>query len=389
MSQKRATGQHVSALLACALVLTLVVVVAFLSPAPGFQGDRRPSSYFTADSGGKAAFLVLNQLFPAVQRWNQSFRLLEYGFDSELESILVMGPTRPLTPTEVAALERWIVNGGQLIVVADTPWPVQEKPERLAILKKPGEGPHDPPGEPEDFLKDHGFEFVPLGEGDGTARLGSRFALKPGDFTVLIESAAGTVAAFKEIGEGQLVVVADSLTFSNSRLKDLPSNLTWLARQIGEWGSSRVDFDEYHLDLGERRPLVSVMASFGATPWGLACLQVGLASLLYLVGTRRRFGKIEDPEPEPARDPMTLMESRAGLLRTARARRLVVQLIDRHRKRGQSRRFTAAIEGEGCGPLEREYQDILQRSSRQTLGPSETDLLRLARLAGEIVRRPQ
>lgn len=248
-----------------------------------------------------------------------------------------------------------------------------------------------PTAKPEDYLKRHGFEILAAGPaGDAEAELFvSGFALKQGDFSVLVESGGQVLAAVKPIGDGELVVVADSLTFSNLRLKEHPSNLAWLARVIDDWGSTRVDFDEYHLGLGERRPFSAMLAGFLATPWGIGCLQLGFAGLLYLLGTRRRFGMIQDPAPASPRDPMALLESRAGLLRAARARRLVVQLIDRHRQRSQSRRFPTAADGRDGSEHEPEYQHLLLQSDRPNSDLNDTDLLRLARLAGNSPRSPE
>jgi hypothetical protein len=135
-------------------------------------------------------------------------------------------------------------------------------------------------------------------------------------------------AIIKTFRKGRIVYVSDPYAFSNSSLGKT-DNAVWLAERCSEWGS-RVRFDEYHLGFAEQRGLISMAAMFAVTPWGLICVQLSLAGLVYLVGCRRRFGRPLDELPIERTNPIETVQALGGLLKSTRARALAARTVQQH-----------------------------------------------------------
>ena len=117
-----------TAAVASGLCIVLIVIIAALSASPSDDTLlRRPSTFFTDQSGARAIYLVLQQVLPSAEQWRFPFTELERPSNSGLLTLIVMGPMTQLGQTEAAALDAWIESGGQLILASRPGWPMQKR----------------------------------------------------------------------------------------------------------------------------------------------------------------------------------------------------------------------------------------------------------------------
>jgi hypothetical protein len=275
--------------LAAGLCVILIALIAALSAKPSNDTIlQRPSTFFTDPSGAKAIYLVLQRLLPSVEQWRLPLtELTEPARRKAGASFIAMGP-EPLGQAEARALDNWISSGGQLILAIKGDWAVQGSPKDVRKT----------------FLLQHGISAV--------SRSGS----------------AASTAVTKNIGKGRIIYVPDSHAFSNSNLART-DNAVWLAERCEEWGGG-VLFDEYHLGFVQQRGLVALVALFVATPWGLACVQLSLAGLVYIFGCRRRFGRPKEELPIERTNPIETVQALGGLFKSAGARALAARAMQQH-----------------------------------------------------------
>ncbi len=110
---------------------------------------------------------------------------------------------------------------------------------------------------------------------------------------------------------------------------------------------------------------------------------VALAGLVYLLGTRRRFGPRLEVADRAPRSPVSLVRARAGLLRSAGAGRLAIQLIERYRQRRPQGGPKAPPRAD---PQLERYRELLERAERSPRLPDRAVLV-LGRMAGELTRK--
>ena len=281
-----------TAAVASGLCIVLIVIIAALSASPSDDTLlRRPSTFFTDQSGARAIYLVLQQVLPSAEQWRFPFTELERPSNSGLLTLIVMGPMTQLGQTEAAALDAWIESGGQLILASRPGWPMQ---------KRTGDA----------FAKNY------LDRHDLYRHGGLKGA------TALAQT------QMKSVGKGRIIYVPDNYAFSNETLRT-SDDAVWLAERSAEWGGA-VGFDEYHHGFGLQRGLLPVAATFAATPWGLLCLQLALAAALYLFGFKRRFGKPLDELPVERTNPIETVHAIGGLFEAAHARALSARVIHQH-----------------------------------------------------------
>ncbi len=311
-----------------ALCVALILIVAILSSNPTSDTFRqRPSTFFTDGSGARASYLVLEQVLPQVEQWRLPLSEMASLPESTPSTLIVMQPIIPLSMGEAAALDGWMTSGGQLILATDRPW----------MVAGPGGDLQ------EDYLERHGIETDT-------------------DTEVEFED---SVAASRvvTIGAGRIVYVPDPYAFSNGTLAET-DNAVWLVDQCDGWGGT-VRFDEYHHGFGQQRSFTAIMAPFLVSPWGLVCLQLGLAGAVYLLGYKRRFGRPVDPLPPERTSPLETIEALGGLFEAADAKRFSARAIHQY--------LSARLSGVLKRPA-----DLMDPAGRQRLakriGVSETDL---------------
>ncbi len=94
----------------CLLVLVIAATVLF-----GGEGGQKleiPSSYSTASSGAKAAYLMLAQSGYNVQRWEKPISELP---QQSRATLIIAGPVEAPTRSERKRLKEFLANGGRVI----------------------------------------------------------------------------------------------------------------------------------------------------------------------------------------------------------------------------------------------------------------------------------
>ena len=278
--------------LALGLCVVLMIVIAMLSTEPSSDTFlRRPSTYFTDPSGARAAYLVLERVLPSVDQWRLPLTDLKppdrrHG----VATLIAMGP-EAAGQGESTALDLWIASGGQLILAANADWTIQRSASEKSV---------------KNFLARHGIES------DAAARRGVNGAI------------------IKPVGLGRIVYVSDRLAFSNDNLRTT-DNAVWLVERCTEWGGGAL-FDEYHLGFGQQRGFTSLISMFAVTPWGLVFVQLALAGVVYIFGSKRRFGRPVAELPVERTNPLESVQAVAGLFANARARGLCAKTIYQYLK---------------------------------------------------------
>lgn len=290
-----------TAILAGGTCAILIAAITLLSvDTPGDFINRRPSTFFSDRTGTRALLLVLQQVMPATDQWRRPFSELPRQSAAARSTLIVMSPEEALTEAEAATLDRWIASGGQLVLATNKEW----------RIRKPVKS--EKPAKEED-------EFISQGY---LARNG----LQP-KVDVSGENAIAT-AITKNMGAGRIVFVSDPYAFSNETLRTT-DNAVWIAVRTSEWADT-ILIDEYHHGFGQRRDMMPLFGAFLLSPWGFVCMQLALAGAIFMLGTRRRFGRPIEELPLERTSPIEAVEALGGLFETARARVLSVRTIHQY-----------------------------------------------------------
>jgi hypothetical protein len=343
------TRNWITAILAVSLLAVLAAVLGALSvPRSPDPLLKRPSTFFTDESGARALLLVMKQLLPAAEQWRRPLNLLPLpAGDGSPATLIVAGPTRPISPSEADHLDRWLTAGGQLILASGDGWRVsrrltpqdEEEPGEEAANVLANEAGKAAPEEPT-FLSRHAQgitwskpggvtneritgSLVPTGE----LNVQSRQRFSATEASQVVASAGKNALAIEvPVGQGRIVALADPTIVSNRALSQ-GDNAIWLVTLAAGWRNGKVLVDEFHHGFGTQRGATELTWLFLKTPWGWCVLQIVAAGLLYVFGYRRRFGRISEP-PLPARaGALELLEARAGFFQAAAAQGLAVELI--------------------------------------------------------------
>lgn len=334
-----------SAVLGAAACLVLLLLIAILSGGAATDvGLERPSTYFTDATGARAAYLVLEQVRPRVERWRRPLSDLAFLPEPPPSSMIVLGPRRSLGNAEADTLDAWLASGGQLILATDEPWPVNE-PRVVGDRDDDGGGDVDDDFDPvldgPGYLERHGVEV---------------------DADVDVEDAVAA-ARVVTVGAGRIVHVPNPYAFSNTALGET-DNAVWLVDQVDGWGGA-ARFDEYHHFFGQQQGLRPLMASFLRTPWGFVCLQFALAGAVHVLGVRRRFGRPIDPLPPERTSPLETVDALGALFEAADARPFSARAMNQY----VCARLSAIL----LRPVDLTDPDGRRRASER-IGVSESDL---------------
>src|SRR5438128_9008158 len=96
----------------------------------------------------------MKRLLPSAQQWRRPLNSLTLPSDQSAPgTLLVAGPEKPITQTEAEHLDRWLAEGGQLILATDTGWPVRHR-RRPSDAGDPAEAAREAPGNGTQALKE-------------------------------------------------------------------------------------------------------------------------------------------------------------------------------------------------------------------------------------------
>jgi hypothetical protein len=348
--------------------LLIVLATALGMLAGGYRSDlaRRPSTFFTDESGARGLLLVMQRLFPGSSPWRKPMFALPDEVGEEQTNapgtLIVAGPAQPLSPNEAAVLLQWVARGGQLILCTEDGWKIEPRSKaRNPKARDPGVGAKGDtigPG-PETLLsrvhlslarpvpaKTNEASVVamrilrPDAEPDNLGRPGAE-ALETlavfladngvwqGQYTPLARVGTNHVAVEVRHGTGRIVALGDPGFVSNRALGS-GDNAVWLVRLCAAWKKGPVWFDEYHHGFGTETESGELAGRFLQTPWGWCFLQWLLAGGLYAQVYRRRIGRIMEPPPAGLPQVTDLVEARGSLFHAASSQRLAADLLVQH-----------------------------------------------------------
>ena len=361
-----------TAILAAAVCVILITAITFLSidSSADFIA-RRPSSFFTDRTGTRALLLILQQIMPATGQWRRPLTDLPTE-DSSHSTLIVMGPQQPLTEKDAVALDRWIHSGGQLILATDKEWRIRTSRRSDKAEKE------EDNFTPEGYLAKHNLMPTPDISGED----------------------AIAAAITQSVGDGRIVFVSDPYVFSNETLRS-SDNTVWVTARISEWASADFDnvfIDEYHQGFGQRREMLPLIGAFLVSPWGFMSMQLALAGFIFMLGTRRRFGRPIEELPVERTSPIEAVEALGGLFEAAQARVLSVRTIHQYLNVQLSALFGYTIDLSNPSIRDRiasrssldvksldAYADAVKRAVDGEAA-SDSELIRLAREATTISR---
>jgi Domain of unknown function (DUF4350) len=334
-----------TAFIAFGVALALTAAIAVLTPnQQGGELDTPPSTFFATNKGARAIYRVLYEVLPKTGRWQLPLTELQNHAEMKKATLVALGPPAPISEREANALDAWIREGGQLILATSKTWDIEHARGDRSKRSKPG-----------DYLARHQIYRRP-GEG----------------------ADAIAAAEIKGLGAGRIVYVPDSFAFSNDALSTT-DNAFWIATRASEW-SSLTMFDEYHHGFAQRRGFFTLVGLFlFSSPWGFVCLQLALAGSIYVLGCKRRFGKIIEEIPTERTSPIEAAEALGGLFQAAQARVLSVKSIHQYVNMELSRMLGHRIDL--LNPESRE-----RASRRSTM--SKADLDQYAEVVANAFQKP-
>jgi hypothetical protein len=353
----------------CAILIAAITLLSIDSSNDFI--NRRPSTFFTDRTGTRAILLVLQKMLPATDQWRRPFNELPSPTNSARSTLIVMSPEDALTESEVAVLDRWITSGGQLILATNKEWRIR-KPRRSTQFAKKNKEEDD--YLPQGYLARHGL----LAKADVSGE------------------AAIAAAASQKLGAGRILLVSDPYAFSNEALRTT-DNAVWIAARTSEWADT-VFIDEYHHGFGEKRELLPLIGMFLMSPWGFVGMQLALAGIVYILGSKRRFGRPIEELPVERTSPIEAVEALGGLFETARARVLSVRTIHQYLNIQLTALFGYAIDISnpairdriaGRSSLSRSELDSYAEAVKHAVdgaSTSDAELIRIARDATSISR---
>jgi hypothetical protein len=363
---KRNIWTAVLAVGACAILIAAITLLSVDTPSDYI--DKRPSTFFSDRTGTRALLLILQQINPATDQWRRPFSDLFTHMDSARSTLIVMGPKDPLSETEAAALDRWVIAGGQVLLATDKEWRIRK------ARRSEGSGKEEDNFAAQGYLARHGLKPTPdVSGGDAVA-----------------------AAATRTMGAGRILFVSDLYAFSNETLR-ATDNAVWIADRISEWSES-VYIDEYHHGFGQRREMLPLIGTFLITPWGFVCMQLALAGIVFMLGTRRRFGRPIEELPIERTSPIEAVEALGGLFEAAQARVLSVRTIHQYLNLQLSALFGYTIDISNPAfrdrissrsSLDRKELDAYASAVKWAVDSetvSDSELIRIAREATTILR---
>lgn len=358
------TRSNAGAILTAAAVVVILVVLgmaryALLDRPPESESNPNRSTYNSGPTGVKGLYQTLEQSGRPVGRWRESFRKLERNNGSF--TLVMIGPFDPSTlrdPREIGALERWVSDGGQLLLIT------RSSQFRLAGgpfgLESPGGSDSSPELDPNSDR----FILQPTRitrglRGLALTHLATRLLVEPVEFAQAsseitgkakfnsaneIDSKVGPLSAPVvhlgdengailldfNYGGGRVIMLTEPFVVANNGINQganlvLARNLIKEIQEPIEGSLPLLLFDEYHHGYrNDSNPLVGLLRG---TVWPLILVQLSILVLVLCHRLSHRFTRpIPLPEPD-RRSPLDFVDSMARLQQAAGAHDLAIENI--------------------------------------------------------------
>ena len=327
---------------AAVLLIGLAFASAFLAPVR--QGGRAtyPSSYSTSWDGAKAAYVLLDELGYAIERWDQAPAALEG--DPRSKVLILANPLQTPTKEDIAALRRFLDRGGRIVATGEN-----------AAKFLPGAHHF----EENDDVEDDDTRFPaalpsPLTNGAPEISMAPPQEWQPGQTEQIVvygDKDTAAVVTFA-VGQGKVIWWGSPSPLTNRGIKK-PGNLALLLNSIGPKVGQTILWDEYFH--GARGNLWSYIART-PLPWVFAQFALLLAFILF--SHSRRYGAIRMPGKTSRLSPLEFVDTLGDLYTTAHA---------------------------GSAAVRVDYQRLRFQLSRQLGLPANVKAVELARTASRII----
>lgn len=322
-------------ILAALGLVSVGAILAMVALGYVHDADRSAPMIRTTHSTNVEGMMVCYTLLERLEmEARRSERELLDDVVDDFDVLVLLAPTEPLASDEVQSLLGWIRRGGVLVC---TPGPAEalgwddatdqwgrydyDEDEQTTISAD-----HAELALARDVEKTY-FNTVWHIEEAEVSDHGERF----GSLEPLLEDSEGLRIAARAMGEGRLILLADSSFLANGWIGEadnaiLAMNLICYARSAAR--GRCVGFDEYHFGYGER--LTRWTALGGMLLWtspGWAILSLTCAGVLFLLYRGRRFGVRRDIRRVRRRSKLEFVYSVGATYRAAGANRLTLGLI--------------------------------------------------------------
>lgn len=262
--------------------IALLIAIDRLSPAP----EGPPSSSYATSPRGTAAYASL------LERAGITVRRLRTPIADRAprdgETLVILDP-QVMEPKEAEAVRDWVTGGGRLVVGSSG------EPAWLDQLLD----------EPPTWTSAEDTTSKPVVPLTGVKAVEARDGTELDDLGGLLPLLDPPVAARTRLGEGELIVLADTSPLSNEGLGAADN----AAFGVALAGGTPVAFLESVHGYGVSR-------GFGGLPTEVKWTLLGLllTSLVAVWAAGRRFGPPEDPDTDPPPPRVEYVEALAGSL---------------------------------------------------------------------------
>ncbi|MBU7026833.1 MAG: DUF4350 domain-containing protein [Theionarchaea archaeon] len=258
------------------VVLLIIGIAVAVSIGESYAPQRNPYSFKSREDTGSLAFYLLLQKYTTVERVETSLKDLESG------TLLMIGPARPPSDTEMGYLFIWVRQGNRVIVFSDDPQVMKAFGATVSAGQK--RSVVIPP------FKDHrstqNVEAVAL-------VYYQYFTTYTGD--VLFADGDNPVIIVMSKGKGEIFLVSDTSIVWNINVNDADNEIFLVQASL----SDTVYFDEYHLYHLKKEKGIS-LKSFGTLFSGYRpfFVQFMITLALFLVAYGKRFGVARPVAPQ-------------------------------------------------------------------------------------------
>ena len=279
----------------CVLIVAIATTVLF-----GGEGGEKldaPSSYSTASSGAKAAFLMLSQSGYKVQRWEKPLSELPKQAGATL---ILAGPMEAPTRSERQRLKEFLSNGGR--VIATGMFAGTFLPENSSLPDYLGGTV---------WKKAAAVSPSPITRAAPAITIAAESSWQPYSSAYPLYSLNGQNVIVKyPYGRGEVLWWASATPLTNAGLKEA-GNLEFLLACLGD-SNNDILWDEY---IHGYRDTLALTVAHSTVKW--VVLQLVLLGLAVLATFSRRSGPVCQPAAESRLSPLEFVQTLGGLYEKA------------------------------------------------------------------------
>ncbi len=312
-------------LISAGVILVILMVIASLVQPATPVSMMYPSSYSATSDGAKATYLLLQEMGYSISRWEESPTRLPS--ESRGMLLILADPLGGATPEEKFALNRFLLDGGRILI---TGYGARLVPESDVWSGAP---------------KDYSWRNFPAVLPSPLTRGAREITLLPWTkwgtrYAGLVSLYAGKdnapVAVTYAVGRGQVIWLSASIPLTNAGIQRT-NNLEFLLNVAGA-RPGRILWDEYFH--GHGRSLGDYLART-PVPWALA--QCGLVFLSAVFAFSRRSGPVRPPATESRLSPLEFIDTLGGLYQRAHAAQAAVEVAHRRFRFVVAKRYGLAV----------------------------------------------